>query len=236
MKSVTNITFCVLAIMMAVSCASTDTSNRQVLVDEKVPRPDHIWVYDFAASSAEVPADSVLAGKHSDHSAPQTAEQIEAGRQVGAQIAKELVEEIRGMGLPAARASSGTKPQVNDLVIRGYLLAIDEGSAAKRVAVGFGSGESELTVAAEGFQMTAQGLRKLGSGTVHSGGSKTPGSALGVAGLIATHNPAGLIIGGGMKAYGEYSGSSKIEGREKAVAKEIADQIKPKFKEQGWIQ
>ena len=57
-----------------------------------------------------------------------------------------------------------------------------------------------------------------------------------MAALIATGNPVGLIVGGGAKAYGEYSGSSKIEGRAKAVAKEIAETIKPKFQQQGWIQ
>jgi hypothetical protein len=84
--------------------------------------------------------------------------------------------------------------------------------------------------------MTAQGLRKLGSGTVDSGGGKTPGGAVGVAALIVTGNPVGLIVGGGAKAYGEYSGSSKIEGRAKAIAKEIAEKIKPKFQQQGWIE
>jgi hypothetical protein len=38
-----------------------------------------------------------------------------------------------------------------------------------------------------------------------------------------------------MKAYGEYSGSSQIEGRAKATAKEIADQLRPRFDQQGWI-
>jgi hypothetical protein len=192
-------------------------------------------VYDFAATTADVPAESALAGQHAEHPRPQTAEQIETGRKVGEAIATQLAEEIRGMGLPAERASSGTKPRINDLVIRGYLLAVDEGDATKRVAIGFGSGGSELTTAVEGFQVTAQGLRKLGSGTVGSEGSKTPGGAVGVVALIATANPAGLIVGGGMKAYGEYSGSAKIEGRAKATAKEIADQIRPKFQEQGWI-
>jgi hypothetical protein len=139
------------------------------------------------------------------------------------------------MGLLAVRASSRTTPQINDLVIRGYLLSIDEGNATKRVAIGFGSGASELTTTVEGYQMTAQGLRKLGFGTVGAGGGKSPGAALGVVGLIATANPAGLIVSGGMKAYGEYSGSSKIEGRAKATAKEIADVLKKRFQEEGWI-
>ena len=139
------------------------------------------------------------------------------------------------MGLPAERASDFTMPKINDLVIKGYLLSIDEGSAIKRVTIGFGSGASHLTTAAEGFQMTAQGLRKLGSSTIESGGSKTPGATLGAITFIATANPVGLIVGGGIKAYGEFSGSAKIEGRGKETAKEIAEMIKPKFKEQGWI-
>ncbi len=233
--SMATIVSCLFAMVVAAGCASTKVSDRQILVTEKIPRPGHIWVYDFAATPAEVPADSALAGQHAEHATSQTAEQIATGRKVGAEIAAELVEEIRGMGMPAKQASTETKPQINDLVIRGYLLSIDEGDATKRVAIGFGSGASKLTTMVEGFQVTAQGLRKLGSGTLGAGGGKTPGAALGVVGLIATANPAGLIIGTGAKAYGEYSGSSKIEGRAKATAKEIADQIRPRFQQQGWI-
>jgi hypothetical protein len=236
MQFFTRIGFCVLALMVAAGgCASVETRDRQEYKGGKIPRPHHIWVYDFAATPAEVPANSALAGQHAEHATPQTAEQIEAGRQAGAVIATQLVEEIFNMGLLARKASSDTKPAINDLVIRGYLLSIDEGSATKRVAIGFGSGASQLTAAVEGFQMTAQGLRKLGSGTVDSGGGKTPGGAVGIAALIVTGNPVGLIVGGGAKAYGEYSGSSKVEGRAKAIAKEIAEKLKPKFQEQGWI-
>jgi hypothetical protein len=139
------------------------------------------------------------------------------------------------MGLPAMYATAQAKPQVNDLVIKGYLLSINEGDAVKRIAIGFGSGSSELKTAVEVFQMTAKGLRKLGGGTLDSSGGKTPGGALGVATLIATGNPVGLIVSGGVKAAGEVTGSSKIEGRADQTAKEIADQLRPKFEEQGWV-
>jgi len=46
---------------------------------------------------------------------------------------------------------------------------------------------------------------------------------LGVVGLVATGNPAGLIVSTGMK------------GRAKQTAKEIADVLKKRFEEQGWI-
>ncbi len=224
-----------LAMVAAAGCASTQISNRQRLVTEQLPRPARVWVYDFAATPGDVPANSALAGQYADHAAPQTAEQIAAGRQLGSQIATELVAQINGMGLPAAQAGPGTAPQINDIVIRGHLLSVQEGSAAKRVAIGFGAGGSELRTAVEGYQMTAQGLRRLGSGTLDSGGSKGPGAALGAATFLATANPAGLIVSGGMKAYGELSGRSTLEGRAKDTAKEIADVLEERFREEGWI-
>jgi hypothetical protein len=236
MKSRSLIVPCLFAMVVAAGCASTKITNRQQLVTGQLARPTHIWVYDFVATPTDVPAESALAGQYSDHPAPQTAEQIATGRQLGAQIAAQLVEEIRGMGMPAERAPIGTRPQINDLVIRGYLLSVDEGSAAKRVAIGFGAGGSELKTVVEGYQVTAQGLRKLGSGTLDAGGGKTPGAALGAATFIATANPAGLIVSSGMKVYGEASGSSKVEGRAKDTAKEIADVLKKRFQQQGWIQ
>jgi hypothetical protein len=46
----------------------------------------------------------------------------------------------------------------------------------------------------------------------------------------------GLAVSGGMKVYDEASGKSTIQGRAQATAKEIAQQIQPRFQQQGWIQ
>jgi hypothetical protein len=226
---------CLFAIVVGAGCASTKVTSRRQLVTERLPRPDHIWIYDFGATRADVPPYSAFARQLPADGTSQTPEQIATGRQLGTAIASQLVEQIRDMGLPAAPGTAETRPQVNDIVIRGYLLSVEQGSAAKRVTIGFGAGGSELKTAVEGFQMTAQGLRRLGFGTLESGGSKSPGAALGVVGLAATANPAGLIISGGMKAYGEVSGSSKVEGRAKATAKEIAEVLQKRFRQEGWI-
>ena len=69
----------------------------------------------------------------------------------------------------------------------------------------------------------------------NDGGSATLGGAVGAATLLATANPAGLIVRTGVKAYGEYSSSSKIESRAKDAANEIAEKIRPKSQEQDWI-
>jgi hypothetical protein len=210
--------------------------NRKQFVTGKLPRPAHIWVYDFSATAADIPANSAMNGLYAEPSKPQTAEEIAAGRKLGAQIAGQLVQEIQAMGLPAMRASTGTAPQINDIVIRGHLISINEGSAAERVTIGFGAGESRLRTAVDGFQMTAQGLRRLGMGTVEAGGGKTPGMAMGAAVFIARANPMGLIVGGAMNAYQQESGKSTVQGRVQQTAKEIAAVLKMRFQKEGWIQ
>jgi hypothetical protein len=225
---------CLIALGMMAGCASTKVSNRQQLVGGPLPRPAQIWIYDFAATPADVAPQSSLAGEATP--APQTDEQLAEGRKLAAQITADLVQQIHGMGLPAANGSAATKPQINDILIQGSLLSVEEGSSFKRIAIGFSSGGSELKVAVEGFQMTANGPRKLGSGEVGSGGNKTPGSAVGLATLVATGNPAGFIVSTGMKVYGEKSGKNTVEGRATKIAQEIGDVLKTRFQEQGWIQ
>jgi len=220
---------------MTIGCATTDVSNRQTDFTGKIPRPDRIWVYDFAATPADIPADSALAGQVTTSGTSPKPEHIAEGRKLGAEIEKELVAKINAMGMQAAHAVQGSEPKLNDIVIKGYLISFSEGDEAKRVGVGFGSGNTDLKVAVEGFQMTDRGLRKLGSGTTDAEGNKTPGAAMGGAMLLITHNPVGLIVSTGMKVYGEESGSSKVEGRAKQTAQEIADILKKRFQEQGWI-
>jgi hypothetical protein len=226
---------CLFALVLMTGCASTQVTNQQSFVTGSLPRPGNILVYDFAATPDEIPAYSSLAGQEAAPETSRTYDQIKAGRQVGALIAVQLAEDIRALGMPAERALAVSQPQINDLVIRGCLLSVNEGNVAKRVTIGFGAGGSQLKVAVECYQMTAQGLRKLGSSDVQGGGAKGPGGAVGLAALIATGNPVGLIVSSGTKVYGEASGRSKLEGRAKQIAKEIADRLKVRFQEQCWI-
>jgi hypothetical protein len=227
---------CMFALLVVAGCASTKVTDRQPIVTGQIQRPGRILVYDFAATPNELPPGSALAVQYSGGDTPQNAEYIATGRQMGALVATELVKQIREMGMMAEHATSGGMPELNDIVIRGCIISYDEGSAAKRVTIGLGSGASQLRVAAEGLQMTPQGLRTLGYGATQSGAGKSPGAAVGAATFIATANPAGLIVSSGMKVYGEASGSSKIEGRAKKSAEEIADVLKRRFKDQGWIE
>jgi hypothetical protein len=168
-------------------------------------------------------------------STPPTPEEVETGRKYGAQIAQQLVADIQAMGLSAVQAGPGSMPQVGDGVIRGYIVSAQGGGTVKRFVIGFGAGTTEMDTVVEGYAVTPQGWRRLGSGTLTSSGGKTPGMIVPAAVAIATANPVGLIVVGGLKIYGEASGKNTLEGRAKAIADAISEQLKIRFQDRGWI-
>ncbi|HXK25952.1 MAG TPA: DUF4410 domain-containing protein [Myxococcota bacterium] len=225
----------VLALALLQACAGTKVSQRDTLVKGRLPRPDHIYVYDFAAAPADVPPESALTGHPSVSAQPQTPQHIALGRKVGSELAGDLASEIAAMGLPAIHVTTPPLLEPNDIAIRGTLLSVVAGSAAERVVIGFGEGSAELKVAVEGFEMTANGLREVGSGTVDTTANKTPGAAVPLAVAVASGNPIGLIVSTGVKVYGEESGKTTIEGKVEDVAKATAEQLRPRFVSAGWI-
>lgn len=85
--------------------AGTKVTDQDEMVTGPIPKPSQIWVYDFSATPGDVPAESALAGAAKEQQTTQTPKQVASGRQLGADIATELVKRIQDMGLPAKRAS-----------------------------------------------------------------------------------------------------------------------------------
>lgn len=235
MKSIRLLT-CLLVLGIAAGCASTKvTEQESTAYAKEVAQPETIYVYPFAATREDIPSWTAAAIRYAEPSEPQNAEELAAARQLGAMVASELVAEITEMGLAASEASSGTNPKVNDIMLTGYFESIDTGSTSRRVLLGFGSGSTKLRTVVEGYQMSTLGPRLLGSGTVESGGNKTPGLVAPLVVLAATANPIGLVVTGTAKVVGETTGRSTIEGAAKRTASEIADVLRVKFRERGWI-
>lgn len=223
-----------LALAVLGGCATTDVTSRQEYRGEQLARPDRIIVHNFAPTPGDMPA-WAASGQYRLPSTSQTADDIDVGRKLGAEVARELVAKIQNMGLTAEQAGDRMSPRIGDIVIIGYFEAVDPGSAVERMAIGFGSGAAELRTLVQGYLMTNQGLRRLGSGEVDAEGGKSPGAAAPLAVAVATGNPIGLIVSTAVKASGEASGKSTIEGSAKRTAELIAEQLQVKFKEQGWI-
>ncbi len=237
MKLFSRVAFCVLALVVVVGCASAKVTEREARVgNKKIPRPERVYVYPFAVTPADIPTWSAAAKRYAPPKEPPTPEALEVARKLCDQITTELIDHIGEMGLVALLGSQQSLPRTNDVMIIGYLEAVEEGSTVKRLAVGFGSGQAELTTAVEGYQMTSAGPRLLGSGDAEDGGGKTPGLVVPVAMAAVTANPIGLVVMGGYKVFGELSGETEIEGPAEDTAEAIADLMRVKFKKHGWIQ
>ena len=226
--------FVVFVLTLVVGCASTEVTEEKDYQTGKLPRPDRILVYDFAATAADLPSWSTAARRHAAAMEAPPREALEKGRELGAKVANELVEEIREMGLPALHAA-GQTPRTGDVMIVGYFESIEEGSATKRVVLGFGSGGAELQTQVEGYAMTDQGPRELGSRGLDAGAGKSPGVVVPLAVTVATHNPIGLIAGTALHVGGEVSGKTTIDGSSDRTSKKIAEELKTIFQKQGWI-
>lgn len=224
-----------LSLALISGCASTKMTDQDAYSGGNLPKPGRIIVYDFAATPADLPQWSQGASAYAQASADMSADDLKAARKLGADVAAELVKKINGLGMTAVRAAGQPPAQLNDIALVGYFTSVDEGSAEKRVLIGFGKGAANVGAHAEGYHMTENGMELLGSGTLDSGGGKTPGLIVPTVVTIATHNPLGLIVSGVAKAAGEATGKSGAKGSADRIADEIAKVLEKRFKEQGWI-
>ena len=222
------------AVVFMAGCASTKVTSSHPYEGGPLPRPDRIIVENFAATAGDVAPESNLVGAGAEPAA-QTPEDEAAGRQLGAEIARQLTLDLQNVGLPAVQAAGQPPPRPGDVVITGTFLSVDQGSAAKRVLIGFSSGTADLQTAVEVFEMTPQGLRPLAGGTTASEGARTPGLVAPALVFAATKNPVGLIVVGAMKLHGEASGSNTVGGDAKRTADAIAERFKAAAQRQGWI-
>ena len=58
-------------VAMLAGCASTKVTQATPIVSPELPRPHQIWIYDFIADPAQIPADSALRDElsHAERSA-----------------------------------------------------------------------------------------------------------------------------------------------------------------------
>ncbi len=222
-------------VLFLVGCASAKVTERSsVSAGEYIAKPGRIIVYDISATPSDIPPTSAIAGHYARRNVPQTPAQIEAGRKLGAIVSAALVGEIIRMGMPAERAG-GAPPNIDNIVISGEFVVIDEGSRAKRMTIGFGEGAGKLKTLVEAYQVTPSGLRPLGSARIKARGGRMPGVILPVIVGAATGSVGtSLIVAGAMNVIQEL-GPERMTSLGKSTAKEIAKVLRDAFRKRGWI-
>ncbi len=235
MNRVSRSTALLIAFASIAGCAKVQVSDRQELVSQQLPRPDHVYVYDFVGTPGDVPPESSFSGSSALSPDQQAQANVALNREIGRELAEELAAQISAMGLPGVHASRETVIEVGAIVIQGTMLSIVQGNEVERVTIGLGEGAAALKVAVEGFEMTPNGLLELGKGDLDTEAGKGPGAAVGLVTFAATKNPLGLIVSTGVKLHEEKTGSATIQGKVEQVATQIAAELRPRFEQQGWI-
>ncbi len=237
---------------ITISCAAASVTMLQTYAEnERLPRPARVIVYDFAATPDDLPADDPIRSLHKRPSKPQAADEVSLGRKLGSEMAAELVNDILKLGLPAESSKAGGPPAVDDLVIRGAFISVEEGSRLKRVLIGFGAGAGELKTLVEIYQMTSKGPQYLVSEEIKATGGKLPGMLFSIAAAVGT-GPAGLAVSpaasagtaatvgqaatvsGGANVVKEM-GPESLGAAVNRTAKKISKALSRIFAQHGWI-
>ena len=236
MNRTTILAACLVAISLAAGCAQTNVSDREsTSTSAIILKPARVIVYDFASTPEAVPPDSAIAGLYRQRTTPQTPEEIELGRSLGAKVSARLVEELNKNGIAATAAATGPVPHPGDVVIRGEFVSIDKGSRVKRMLIGFGAGAAGLETLVEGYVVTAAGLVPLGSAQIETAGGKMPGMLVPIGAGAAMGTVATSVAISGAANVLQELGPEGLDGAAKRTAKEIAKVIVKAYEERGWM-
>jgi hypothetical protein len=225
-----------LAAFLVAGCASTSVQPKMEYAGKRLPRPDHILVYDFAASPDDVKLDRGVGpqlAKHIKKGTPRTEKEISVGRKVANAMSEELVKEIRKLGLSAERAAGHPKNFTNALLVEGQFLSIDEGNRTERMVIGFGAGRTAVEAHVQVYEVTPEGQKEIEEFQATTKSGRKPGMAemMGV-GAIAGHLLTSTVVSGAISVSGEASWE-KVEADAKKIAKNVAQELGHFFVKQG---
>jgi len=231
------------SLLLVLSSCSTrvvNTSNQLHLAQQGaavLPRPQQVFIVDFTASGSSLHLDQGVGLRlqralQSSNESDDTRNML---NDVQNSIADTLVASIQKMGLPAARVAGEPLVDGNVLMVRGQIQRVDEGNRTRRLGIGFGAGQSDVSAKVQvSYEQPDAPPQLLQTYDADSNSGRKPGLALGAA----------SAAGGGSLAPAELTGVTGVasERNKSPVANEggkLADQVAYNlggfFAKQGWI-
>jgi hypothetical protein len=237
---------------LALLAACTSTQSQMTTGGQMFPRPQLVVVENFAVSPDEVQISEGLSAEvqqflGSGGGTSRTEQELQTGHQVAEAISKNLVTEIRDLGLQAQvadlgnprlsgeRASNPVPPGIqNAVLITGQLVSVDEGNAAERVIIGFAAGRSDVRAQVQVFDISGGERRLMDTIEVSAKSGLTPGMAETMgAGALAGHLLVSAAVSTGVQVVSEKFADTVVADADRA-AKGIAKQLSALFAQQGW--
>jgi hypothetical protein len=210
-----------LMLSLAVGCAQVNTNGFRRYQGMRLPAARGIVVYDFEPTGRSIGLGDGLEGD----SAGLSNEEMKNRREVGSALADVLAKELESRGILTSRRSGPLAVPEGLLAVGGQIVTVDEGSRAKRILIGFGSGRSRLSSVAQLYGNTDDGIADLWEYQNTAASGAKPG--------ILTTLPIGiavqgvtvllLVVNGGLATMGELS--SVTTANAKRMADELADAV-----------
>jgi len=224
-----------LMIFTLVSCAPTKVTVLSETAT-KLPRPDRIFVYDFAVSPDEVKLDRGISSQIEAHikKTLRTAEEKKVGHGVADSLAKHLVEHIQSLGFIAQRAKGTPPKEMKILEIDGQFISIDEGNKTEREVIGLGAGRSDVKTYVQTYDASGGKRTLVAQFQVDAKSGAKPGMAeMAAVGALAGHALVSALVSGGLGAVTDkYMAGVDADG--KRTAEEIVKKgLGPFFVAQG---
>jgi hypothetical protein len=223
-------------LLLLAACATTPSPQFQRSdTAHAIERPGRILVYDFAGTRGDLPPDAQVTGYFEQDEAPQTAADVEIGRQLGREVAQQVVARLRQAGIDAYPVGAGPVPKLGDVVLRGEFVSVRPGSRTARVLIGFGAGRGELSALVEAFQITATGPRSLAVAESSTQGGRLPGVLLPLGVASAAGSVATSAAVSGASNVMQERGPESIRAAGQRTAAGIADAVIDIYRRHGWL-
>ena len=213
----------ILVIALAAGCAKVNTNGIRRYQGRRLPAPVAVVVYDFEPTGASIGLDTGR-GVDAGQGAP-SSEDLANRREVGRALTDVVAKELESRGILTSRKTGPIGVPTGSMAIGGQIVTVDEGSRGKRVFIGFGSGKSQLTSAAQLYANTANGPIVVWEYQNTAASGSKPGilTTLPIGAAVQGVTVLLLVISGGMSTMGELSSSSTANA--KRMGKELADAV-----------
>lgn len=202
-----------------------------------LPRPRRVLVQDFVTAPDAIRLDQAIGLRLQRQASGQSedAGRAEVAIKVQDAISSTLAAAFRKMDFTVEHAGPETRPAPGDLLVQGEVTRIDQGNRARRLAVGFGAGKSEVdadaAISLYGVGGQPQTLQTY-SGSSNSG--RKPGMAAGAGMAVGEGSMVPAALGAAAGAHGEKKRAG-VAGEGQRVAEHLARNIGQYFAQQGWI-
>ncbi len=187
--------------LSAGGCRSSSITQLSDYEGDPVQQPLRVYVFDFTTDEARV----LLSDEDAD---PER-----VARDVAKALSKELVKVFEDFDLPVERRTGPLDVPKNYLAIHGDILRVEDGSAGKRVWIGFGSGESRIASRARLYLRGSQGPREFAEFEIATRSGDEPG--------ILTTLPIGMLWHGISAGVEALQSPLPVEDLDESVGRDV---------------